>query len=342
MDTAMANHRTSVLLDDSGKTQLERIRNGDKSVDGDLKRISVVIPCYNTEKLLSEAIESVLGQTCPAEEIIVVDDGSLDNTALIARSFGSPVIVIQQSNAGPSAARNAGVENATGELIAFLDADDLWERDKLELQALYLTEHTEAVAVVSSYSYFKPGSYNTDVHLDDHELLPYNPIDFLVFARFYPSTLMVRSEIAKALQFPEDIHYSEDLIYDALLRVCGRIGAVEKVLMRKRRHQEQNTQNTSYWWESLHARLDWAKKNFQAINMQSASAAESAILDGAANEVLWRFWNRNLSEFKKMRSELLSIWPSEKPVPRKLTRFVPPKILLNLKDFVHGLHYRSE
>ncbi|MGO8784539.1 MAG: glycosyltransferase family 2 protein [Syntrophobacteraceae bacterium] len=83
-------------------------------MDGALKRISVIIPSYNAEQFLSEAIQSVLHQICPAEEIIVVDDGSLDSTVSIARSFGGPVIVIQQSNAGPSAARNAGVKNASG------------------------------------------------------------------------------------------------------------------------------------------------------------------------------------------------------------------------------------
>ncbi|MGD0401058.1 MAG: glycosyltransferase family A protein [Syntrophobacteraceae bacterium] len=309
---------------------------------GPLKRISVIIPSYNAEKFLSEAIESVLHQTCPAEEIIVVDDGSVDSTVSIARSFGSSVIVIRQSNAGPSAARNAGVKNASGELIAFLDADDLWECDKLELQALYLAEHREAVAVVSSLSYFITGIYDIDEHLDDHALLSYDPIDFLAFTRFYPSTLMVRSEIAKALQFPEGIHNSEDLIYDALLRVRGRIGAVEKVLVKKRTHPEQITHNAVHFGVSLNARLDWARKNFHAINVQSASSAESAILGGAVHEVLLSYWSRNLSKFKKMRSELLSIWPSEKPVPRELTRFVPPKILLRLKDFVDGFRNKSE
>ena len=94
--------------------------------------ISAVIPTYNREAILARAIESVLCQTIPADEVIVVDDGSSDSTSAVAAKFGSRIRYIKQDNAGASEARNRGVYLAKGEWIAFLDSDDIWVNTHLE------------------------------------------------------------------------------------------------------------------------------------------------------------------------------------------------------------------
>lgn len=94
--------------------------------------ISVVIPAFNAERYLAESIESVLAQTCPVREIIVVDDGSTDRTAAIAQQYSATLI--QQANAGVAAAMNTGIQHASCALIAANDADDLWVEDKIEKQ----------------------------------------------------------------------------------------------------------------------------------------------------------------------------------------------------------------
>jgi glycosyltransferase involved in cell wall biosynthesis len=91
--------------------------------------ISVITPCYNGAMYLRQTIESVLTQTYPPLEMIVVDDGSTDDSAAIAESFGPPVRVIRQRNAGTAAARDAGLALAQGEYIHFLDGDDLLQPD---------------------------------------------------------------------------------------------------------------------------------------------------------------------------------------------------------------------
>jgi len=96
--------------------------------------VSVIIPAYNAERYLRETLESVLAQTYRDFEVIVVDDGSTDRTGAIAAGFGPPVRCIRQANAGPSPARNRGIREARGALIAFLDADDLWLPEKLAEQ----------------------------------------------------------------------------------------------------------------------------------------------------------------------------------------------------------------
>ncbi len=110
-----------------------------------------MIPAYNAEKCIGRAIESVLKQTRPADEIIVVDDGSTDNTAGAVRSFGGRVRLIQQPNAGVSAARNAGIAAATGDWVAFLDADDEWLPDKLHSQTALLAKNPGLVWTTGNY-----------------------------------------------------------------------------------------------------------------------------------------------------------------------------------------------
>lgn len=102
--------------------------------------VSVVIPTYNRANLVADAINSVLAQTYPNVEVIVVDDGSSDGTLDLLRTYGSRIRAISQSNAGPSAARNRGVMEARGELVAFLDSDDLWLPHKLAAQVNLLQQ----------------------------------------------------------------------------------------------------------------------------------------------------------------------------------------------------------
>ena len=106
-------------------------------------RVSVIIPAFNAEPFLEATINSVLSQSRPAAEIIVVNDGSSDDTAGVAARFGSRITYFEQANAGASVARNRGVEASRGSHIAFLDADDLWTEDKIQVQLNALDEDKE-------------------------------------------------------------------------------------------------------------------------------------------------------------------------------------------------------
>lgn len=114
-------------------------------------KISAVIPAYNAERYIGRAIESVLAQTRPVDEIIVIDDGSTDNTAGVVRAFGDKVKLILKENGGVSIARNAGITAATGNWIAFLDADDEWLPDKTALQVQLLSRNSHLVWISGNY-----------------------------------------------------------------------------------------------------------------------------------------------------------------------------------------------
>lgn len=116
-------------------------------------RFSVVIPAFNSAATLARAIESVRAQSWPAHEIIVVDDGSTDATAGIATRFGDAVRLLQQPNSGVSVARNAGAAAATGDWLAFLDADDWYAPDRLRLHAEWIAEDAALDCLTGDYEY---------------------------------------------------------------------------------------------------------------------------------------------------------------------------------------------
>ncbi len=96
--------------------------------------VSCIVPVFNGERYLAEALDSILAQTWRPLEVIVVDDGSTDGSAAVVAKYGAQVSYVYQANAGPAAARNRGLDAARGEFIAFLDADDLWHKEKLARQ----------------------------------------------------------------------------------------------------------------------------------------------------------------------------------------------------------------
>ncbi len=115
--------------------------------------VSVIIPVFNGKRFLAEAIQSVLDQSYGPLEVIVVDDGSSDGSAAVARSFPG-VRVIEQEHAGPGAARNRAVVASSGEFLAFLDADDVMPADKLERQVGYLNDHPAVGCVLGRQELF--------------------------------------------------------------------------------------------------------------------------------------------------------------------------------------------
>ncbi len=119
-------------------------------------RFSVIIAVYNGAETIGRAIESILRQTWPAHQIIVVDDGSTDETPAIIQRFGSRVVYFRQPNAGVSAARNAGVETATGDWVAFLDADDWFYPDRLRWHAEWIAEDPELDFLTGDQEYRRP------------------------------------------------------------------------------------------------------------------------------------------------------------------------------------------
>ena len=122
-------------------------------------RVSVLIPTYNCGRFLGEALDSVLAQTFTDFEIIVVDDGSTDNTPEVVARYPQ-VRYIPREHCGVSVTRNAAIAEATGEFVVFLDADDMWTPDKLEKQVAYLDQHPDCMLVFTKAANFYQNAEN--------------------------------------------------------------------------------------------------------------------------------------------------------------------------------------
>lgn len=178
--------------------------------------ISVIIPIYNSEKTIIQCINSVINQTIPIHEIILVDDGSTDNSVnliiqLKESSNLSNILLIQQKNSGPSAARNAGIHIATGDYIAFLDSDDWWLENKLEKQLDIFLKDSQIGLIGTKYSIERPSI------LQDYN---YREISFnqLVFRNhFATSTVVIKRELLDTEKFNVNKKYSED--YELWLKI---------------------------------------------------------------------------------------------------------------------------
>ena len=196
--------------------------------------ISVVIPTYNRAREVGAAIESALAQTRPALEIIVVDDGSTDETPDVLARYGQRIRVVRQVNQGVSAARNAGIAAARGDLVAFLDSDDVWLPRKLELQAARI-EADPGLGLVHCGVDFA----GTGIRLDGMEgsvALEILRLERSVIVAHGSGVLVPRRVAEEVGGFDVRMRVSED--WDFCYRVAARyrIGFVAEVLVLHARH----------------------------------------------------------------------------------------------------------
>ena len=180
--------------------------------------ISVIIPTHDRAHLLARAIESVQTQTLPANEIIIVDDGSSDNTEdLIAQQFPQ-CVYIQQPNQGVSAARNRGIEAAEGEWLAFLDSDDEWLESKLKAQRDLLQQHPNIKLCHTEELWIRNGKRVNQMkkHAKSGGYIFQNCLPLCVIS---PSSVIIHSSLfEQAGNFDEQLPACED--YDLWLRIC--------------------------------------------------------------------------------------------------------------------------
>ena len=189
-----------------------------------MAKISVIIPTYNRENFIERAIRSVLRQSVACSEIIIVDDGSMDQTAVLVSSLREhsdiPIHYFYQDNMGPAAARNLGVQQAQSELIAFLDSDDHWRKDKLALQLMAMDENQVFLISYTCEQWLRKG-----VHLNQKKKhIPRHGDIFshcLQLCAVGMSTVIVRRELFEEIGFfSPGFRCCED--YDFWLRVSCR------------------------------------------------------------------------------------------------------------------------
>jgi glycosyltransferase involved in cell wall biosynthesis len=185
--------------------------------------VTVIIPTYNRGWVVQEAIDSVLDQDFNDYELIVVDDGSDDNTREILGAYGKAITVLQQSNRGVSAARNRGIAEAAGRLIAFLDSDDLWLPRKLTTQVKFFAENADAVINQTQEIWIRNG-VRVNPKKRHHKFSGMIFERSLALCLVSPSAVMIKKSLFDAVGgFDEDLPACED--YDLWLRISCRYPA---------------------------------------------------------------------------------------------------------------------
>jgi glycosyltransferase involved in cell wall biosynthesis len=254
--------------------------------------VSVIIPTHDSARFIAQAVQGVLAQTYGDYELIVIDDGSRDDTREVLQPFAGHIRYHRQDNRGPAAARNAGIKIARGEFLCFLDADDIWHPNKLALQTEFMAAHNEiallfADAEVWEETTIQPRSYVATM-IFGADLVSQLPLQEafrkLVIENFIPtSTVMVRKAcLLKAGLFDEDLQNAEDR--DMWLRVAANseIACLPQWLARKRGHGANISARTEMTLRSRIKVWDKARRRFPTL---APAALYNRMLAGAYQEL---------------------------------------------------------
>lgn len=296
--------------------------------DGHLPLVSVIMPARNRGDLISESINSVLAQDYGNFELLVIDDGSTDNTCAVVEAFGPPVRCLRQEWLGVSSARNHGIREARGEFITFLDSDDLYVPTKIRLQAELLVAEPAVALVLSHYYVQNEYTGETTENRAGPVLRGRAYRKLLMNVMSTPLTtpsVMVRAQAVREVGgFDEEMRLAEDI--DLWCRMAARhhFGMIEEPLCIIRYHPGNSTRGTTvadclHVWrrildrhlESGHAELDWAFRRQVRAKMYAAIAH---LADCQQHHVFSRYYFISLLYWPRIETGIK--WLGNRPVLR--------------------------
>ena len=305
--------------------------------------VSVVIPCYNAAAFLPETLASVRRQSRPPLEVIVVDDGSTDTSAEIAAAFGPPVRVIRQENQGESVARNRGIEQARGDWIAFLDADDVWTPDRLARHAAVIADLPEDVVCCFNGAYRFDESGRRPEPPGNDSLMrswvrtegidPRSPVNMICNGGVLPSCALVRRSALDGVRFAVDVRVNEDLLFFVALRRRGRFYRINEPLTGWRCRPGQQSRASDYEYEAVRTRLKWLGEQDDLADDQR-QAAQASVTARLLKAHELAYWARDFATVRRCRRlyEQLHAADGAAGTPACLRRTLWPQPLYRLKD----------
>ena len=302
--------------------------------------VSVIIPTYNCARFLPEALDAVLNQTRPPDQVLVIDDGSTDDTAQVCERYAGQIQYVHQPNAGASAARNTALRLATGDFIALMDADDHITPDRFAKLAEALISRPDAVACFSGHWVFnereETGRYPGVPDRGDRP-----PEDFAAFLLTIPMSGMLRRQALEGLQFPVGVTTGEDMLFMALLRRRGPFVILPDVLYGYRRHAASATSRTTDL-ESVRQRVGWVRANAATHWPElDVDAFERLVWRALAEGVHGHYWARRRREFLHLRQVLREHWPAHLPTPPEARLRWYPEVVWRLKGLLDAARGRG-
>lgn len=308
-------------------------------------RISAVIPAYNAAQFLPETIASIRAQTIPVDEIIIVDDGSIDNTAQTVTALGRDIIYSRQDNAGPSAARNRGIEIATGNLIAFLDADDKWVPSKTGDQLRVLNKYPNLGLICGDMAETDAnGNVTIQSILAKHHMLSMfekleskpipNGLTAVVNKNFIPTgTVLARKEaLTRAGLFRRDIRYGEDLDLWAKIAKNWPLSCIPKVMMYRRKHGQNLTSHGEALLRDLVKVSESIRVNCANELRQQHQDPDDLVAKSLADLAYYLFDKGEYDEARKYFSMSLDEHINKRALFYRFALCLPPALIGKIRD----------
>lgn len=270
------------------------------SQGSDMSRVSVVIPCYNAAPFIASTLESVLAQTLPCHEIIVVDDGSVDASADIVRRYAPAVTLLQQPNQGESSARNRGIESASGDWVAFLDADDLWLPEKTAKQLEALSRTPGAACSHTGLWFDRDGVRERVPEIDEVKRGDYSIETMLLHHMIPTSVAMVRRDVrARFALWTRD---GEDLLYFADVTREGSVCYVPEPLAVYRKHGAGQSASPMNIVRNRQSCLEWLSRS--EIQQGEVDRITRVLLDDLLSRMQMAKWKRMWPHYWALRDFL--------------------------------------
>ena len=314
-------------------------------------KVSVILPVYNGEKYIKKCMESLIDQTLKEIEIICVDDGSVDGTLEALKEYENldNVTVITQENAGAGAARNKGMSYAKGEYLSFLDADDIFEKDMLEVAYNKAVEDKADMVVFNSDQYYEDTQEykKADWTLRYAKIPPYTPFKhrqmtdnvFKVFVGWAWDKLFLKEFVGRySLKFQEQ-RTSNDMFFVFMATVLSnRITVVpkDKVLVHQRRNNAVSLSNTrEKSWKCFHEALKKLKQGL--VEHGIYKEVEQDYINYALHFSLWNLNTVSKTVYDDMLNKLKNEWFTEFGITGK-----PEIYFYNKKEYNQYMELISE
>ena len=304
--------------------------------------VSVIIPCYKGAAFIAQTLESVLAQTQPVREVIVVDDGSTDDSAAIIERFeqssGGVVSLLRQPNSGESRARNVAMAQAVGHYIALLDADDLWLPEKTAVQTALLDARPDLVGCYTRV-------FDFTVELDDRQRLESQTTrddllleDLVMHHHIAPSSVMLRRSvlIEHGIAFNERVRHAEDMLFFCDVRLAGAMAMVDQPLVAKRVHAGQQTKNPLHTFYSIENRVRWLRDHSERIDPRLFARLEASLAAVMIKTLEDRYWRRQFDGFDEARRRTERLFPDLLGASAVARRRVWPRWVYTLRDRLGG------
>lgn len=267
--------------------------------------ISVIIPTHNSRAYLAQTLDSVLAQSTPVREILVIDDSSSDGTIDLARQYERKTAGLVRLVVVPpctnSQARNIGLDRAQGQFIAFLDSDDLWLPEKLQRQLRLLETDPSACGAYCRIFKFRQ-------HLDDmnrQEIQGYfdrpTLAQILQYQTIASSTMLIRRQALGTVRFDPTTSHGEDTIFSAELSLAGPWRLLDAPLVARRLHPRSLTADA---WHSIYntqTRLRWLAAQAHRIDPQEYTRIQQILQHQLRETLERRYWQRQLTGLRAMR-----------------------------------------